>query len=71
MNFLRIESKWGEKVSYAPNDKAAEKLCDVLGYSDFLPSESAMDRVWDLMHELGVEVQISEDKTYDNCFFLC
>lgn len=64
VKFEAYESQWGSKFSYAPVSSAAERLCELMGYQ-YIASERDMDRLYEVLDELGVVVSIKypeEDK---------
>ena len=64
VKFEACESQWGAKFSYAPMSSAAEKMCKLMGY-DFIPSEREMDKLYEVLDELGVDVLITYPRSLD------
>lgn len=62
VKFEAHESQWGSKFSYAPMSSTAERLCKLMGY-DYIPSERDMDKLYEILDELGVEVLITYPKS--------
>lgn len=60
MNIIKFEvneSKYGENLSYTPVNSGAQNICKLMGY-EFIPCDRIMDRLYEVMDELGVQVMI-------------